>query len=77
VLDTKSPKYLEMAQGHISLSRSPSKRFHGDPVDNPARLAVETVDPPSLSENEYYPRLHLPRRQSPRPVWEGLEVDSG
>jgi hypothetical protein len=23
VLDTKSPKYLEMAQGHISLSISP------------------------------------------------------
>jgi hypothetical protein len=57
--------------------RSPSKRFHGGPVDNPARLVVETVDPPSLSENGYYPWLHLPRRQSPRQVWEGQEVDLG
>jgi hypothetical protein len=24
MLDTKSPKYLEMAQGHISLSLSPA-----------------------------------------------------
>jgi hypothetical protein len=30
--------------------RSTSKRFHGGPVDNPARLVVETVDPPSLSK---------------------------
>jgi hypothetical protein len=26
VLDTKSPKYLEMAQGHISLSNTPTWR---------------------------------------------------
>jgi hypothetical protein len=27
VLDTKSPKYLEMAQGHISLSITPSGTY--------------------------------------------------
>jgi hypothetical protein len=30
VLDTKSPKYLEMAQGHISLSPTFQKRWPGD-----------------------------------------------
>jgi hypothetical protein len=29
VLDTKSPKYLEMAQGHISLSVMPPKKSSG------------------------------------------------
>jgi hypothetical protein len=29
VLDTKSPKYLEMAQGHISLSQAGGDAVHG------------------------------------------------
>jgi hypothetical protein len=55
--------------------RSPSKKFHGGPVDNPAHLAAGTIDPPSLLENGYYQRSHSLRRQSPQPVWEEQEVD--
>jgi hypothetical protein len=42
VLDTKSPKYLEMAQGHISLSRflsdAPRRLHYRVPAKNAADL---------------------------------------
>jgi hypothetical protein len=41
VLDTKSPKYLEMAQGHISLSKTP-ERFWSEAV-NTACHAINRV----------------------------------
>jgi hypothetical protein len=43
--------------------RNPNKRFHGGPADNPARLVVGAIDPPSLVENGYYPLSRLPRRR--------------
>jgi hypothetical protein len=34
VLDTKSPKHLEMAQGHISLSISPFLVIYANTIKN-------------------------------------------
>jgi hypothetical protein len=43
VLDTKSPKYLEMAQGHISLS--PPQQHHAayGISDSPVETDAETM----------------------------------
>jgi hypothetical protein len=49
VLDTKSPKYLEMAQGHISLSRPrprPGVGRGGDLLPRPRLGSSEDVTPP-------------------------------
>jgi hypothetical protein len=45
VSDTKSPKYLEMAQGHISLSLSPGVEELGHDCDlgNPRCVAGDSV----------------------------------
>jgi hypothetical protein len=42
VLDTKSPKHLEMAQGHISLSEmlDPERRHAGVPSDSKSTTAL-------------------------------------
>jgi hypothetical protein len=52
VLDTKSPKYLEMAQGHISLSLSTSHKMEGKP-SRERKSELKRESPPLAGVGEF------------------------
>jgi hypothetical protein len=81
VLDTKSPKYLEMAQGHISLSGSCTRRRRQGPRRR-RRVSLATSSCPSSRRRaESTPRGHLPvggpGAACPSGRWPRLGVKTG
>jgi hypothetical protein len=66
VLDTKSPKYSEMAQGHISLS--PRLPLHGIGVSaSPELVSDRMTTPQPLGQSSWEPRGHENLMQIPTP----------
>ena len=68
MLDTKSPKHLEMAQGHISLSLSLQSNGTLSPLQGPPQLGVSCFDYKCLEnkkeEEESDPRTRAQRTRA-------------